>query len=208
MIRLFFVDNHPLILEGLCALLGIEDDIALVGQARSGYDCLKFLVNNTTDIVVMDTCLPDMDGAELCSTIKIEYPGIRVLILSALQEERYVTELLQCGASGYVLNNADKDELLYAIHTVYGGETYLSPGINAAGSNRETIIRQHFPPLTRREKEVLFLISEGYTNAQIAEKLFISADTVNTHRKKLLAKLEVKNTAMLIKYAVDNKLLV
>ena len=208
MIRLYFVDNHPLILEGLQALLGIENDIALVGKARSGYDCLKFLLHNRTDIVVMDACLPDIDGIELCATIKIEYPDTKVLILSALQDRKYIAEILQCGASGYVLNNVDKDELLYAIHAVHAGDIYLSPDIKDAGRSRDTDIRHHFPPLTRREKEVLFLISEGYTNTQIAEKLFISADTVNTHRKKLLAKLEVKNTAMLIKYAVDNKLLV
>lgn len=208
MIRLYFVDNHPLILEGLQALLGIENDIALVGKARSGYDCLKFLLHNRTDIVVMDACLPDIDGIELCATIRIEYPDTKVLILSALQDRKYIAEILQCGASGYVLNNVDKDELLYAIHAVYAGDMYLSPDIKDAGRSRDTDIRHQFPPLTRREKEVLFLISEGYTNTQIAEKLFISADTVNTHRKKLLAKLEVKNTAMLIKYAVDNKLLV
>ncbi|MVT12552.1 response regulator [Chitinophaga tropicalis] len=208
MIRLYFVDNHPLILEGLQVLLGIENDIALVGKARSGYDCLKFLLHNRTDIVVMDACLPDIDGIELCATIKIEYPDTKVLILSALQDRKYIADILQCGASGYVLNNVDKDELLYAIHAVHAGDIYLSPDIKDAGRSRDADIRHHFPPLTRREKEVLFLISEGYTNTQIAEKLFISADTVNTHRKKLLAKLEVKNTAMLIKYAVDNKLLV
>ncbi len=208
MIRLYFVNNHPLILEGLRSLLGSEHDMLLTGHARSGGACLKFLLHNSVDIVIIDTCLPDIDSIELCANIRMEYPTISVLVLSSCRDEKYIAELLQCGASGYILNTADKDELLYAIHTVYSGDIYLSPAVKQSMSSERIGIQKNFPPLTRREKEVLCLISEGNTNVEIAEKLFISADTVNTHRKKLLAKLEVKNTAMLIKYAVDNKLLV
>lgn len=208
MIRLYFVNNHPLILEGLHSLLGPEHDILLAGHARSGCGCLKFLLHNPVDIIIMDTCLPDIDSIELCANIKMEYPTVSTLILSSLKEEKYISELMECGASGYILNTADKDELLFAIHTVYDGDIYLSPAIKQAMKGERVGMQKNFPPLTRREKEVLCLISEGNTNTEIAEKLFISADTVNSHRKKLLAKLEVKNTAMLIKYAVDNKLLV
>jgi DNA-binding NarL/FixJ family response regulator len=208
MIHLYFANNHPLILKGLHAFFNDEDDITLAGQARNGYGCLKFLLHNSVDIIIMDTCLPDIDSIELCANIKMEYPSVSVLVLSSVKEEKYISELLQCGASGYVLSTADKDELLFAIHTVYAGETYLSPAVRQALSTEREGVQKNFPPLTRREKEVLCLISEGNTNTEIAEKLFISADTVNSHRKKLLAKLEVKNTAMLIKYAVDNKLLV
>jgi DNA-binding NarL/FixJ family response regulator len=111
-------------------------------------------------------------------------------------------------SSGFVLNNVDREELLYAIHTVYDGGTYFSKEAKLAIQDERNNGRHHFPHLTRREKEVLFLIAEGNTNPEIAEQLFISADTVNSHRKNLLAKLEVKNTAMLIKYAINNKLLV
>lgn len=208
MIRLYCVNNHPLIQEGLCSLLAPEPDILLTGHTRSGCGCLKFLVHNTVDIVIMDTCLPDLDAAELCANVKMGYPGVAVLILSGLRDEKYIAGLIQCGANGYILNTADRDELLYAIHTVYAGERYLSPAIEQIMNAEQAGVQKNFPPLTRREKEVLCLISEGNTNVEIAEKLFISADTVNSHRKKLLAKLEVKNTAMLIKYAVDNKLLV
>jgi len=208
MIRLYFVNNHPLILEGLRSLLGSEHDMLLTGHARNGGACLRFLLHNSVDIVVIDTCLPDIDSIELCANIRMEYPTVSVLVLSACRDEKYIAELLRCGASGYILNTADKDELLYAIHTVYAGDIYLSPAVKQSMSSERIGIQKNFPPLTRREKEVLCLISEGNTNVEIAEKLFISADTVNTHRKKLLAKLEVKNTAMLIKYAVDNKLLV
>lgn len=208
MIRLYFVNNHPLIQEGLRSLLGTEHDILLAGHARSGCACLRFLLHNPVDIVIIDTCLPDIDSIELCANIRMEYPTVSVLVLSALRDEKYIADLLQCGASGYILNTADKDELLYAVHTVYTGDIYLSPAVKQAMSSERVGIQKNFPSLTRREKEVLCLISEGNTNVEIAEKLFISADTVNSHRKKLLAKLEVKNTAMLIKYAVDNKLLV
>ncbi|MBW8684457.1 LuxR C-terminal-related transcriptional regulator [Chitinophaga rhizophila] len=208
MIRLFLVNNHPLILEGLHSFCDDENDIIIAGHARSGYDCLEFLLHNSVDMIVIDTCLPDIDSAELCASIKVEYPTVNIVVLSFLKEERYIARLLQSGAGGYVLNTAEKEELLFAIRSIQDGELYLSPAIKQAMSSERGGLQKNFPPLTRREKEVLSLISEGNTNAEIAEKLFISADTVNSHRKKLLAKLEVKNTAMLIKYAVDNKLLV
>jgi DNA-binding NarL/FixJ family response regulator len=208
MIRLYFVNQHPLILEGLHSFFNSENDIIIAGEARTGCGCLKFLMHNSIDVVIIDTCLPDIDSVELCANIRMEYPAVTLLVLSSLKEERYITRLLQSGAGGYVLNTADKEELLFAIHSVHAGETYLSPAIKQAMSSGPERVQKKFPSLTRREQEVLSLISEGNTNAAIAEKLFISADTVNSHRKKLLAKLEVKNTAMLIKYAVDNKLLV
>jgi DNA-binding NarL/FixJ family response regulator len=208
MIRLYILDNHPLILEGLYSLLSIEKDIIIAGHARNGNDCLTFLQNNTIDIILMDVSLPDMDGVDLCATIRMEYPEIMIIGLSSLTEGKCVTGMIENGASGYVLNSVDREELLYAIHVVYEGDTYFSKEAKLAIQDERNNARHHFPHLTRREKEVLFLIAEGNTNPEIAEQLFISADTVNSHRKNLLAKLEVKNTAMLIKYAINNKLLV
>jgi DNA-binding NarL/FixJ family response regulator len=209
MIRLYIIDNHPLILEGLYSLLGSEKDIAIIGHARNGNDCLTFLQShNTVDIILMDVDLPDMDGIDLCATIRMEYPDIMIIGLSSLSEGKYVTGLIENGASGYVLNNVDREELLNAINMVYAGDTYFSKEAKLAIQNERNSSKHHFPHLTRREKEVLFLIAEGNTNPEIAEQLFISADTVNSHRKNLLAKLEVKNTAMLIRYAINNKLLV
>lgn len=202
MIRLFFVDNHPLILEGLRALLKGAPDIIVAGQARNGTACLSFLSANTIDVILTDVCLPDIDGLDLCAAIKVEYPQVRVLALSSCKDLKYITEMIAHGASGYVMKDADRTELLEAIRTVHNGGTYFSPGVSQLLGEEK---KHH---LTRREKEVLSLIAEGNTNPEIAEKLFISADTVNSHRKNLLAKLEVKNTAMLIKYAVDNNLLV
>ncbi|WP_343673960.1 response regulator transcription factor [Chitinophaga sp.] len=202
MIRLYFVDNHPLILEGLRALLKGAPDIIVAGQARNGATCLSFLSEHAIDLILTDVCLPDIDGLDLCAAVKLEYPAIKILALSSCRDVKYITEMMAHGASGYVMKDADREELLEAIHTVYNGGTYFSPGVNQLLGEGK---KHH---LTRREKEVLWLIAEGNTNPEIAEKLFISADTVNSHRKNLLAKLEVKNTAMLIKYAVDNNLLV
>lgn len=208
MIRLFIIDNHPLIVEGLYSLLGNEKDILISGYARNGNDCLSFLQHHTVDIILMDVDLPDMDGIDLCATIRMEYPDIMIIGLSSLNEGKYVTGLVENGASGYVLNNVDREELLDAINRVYAGDTYFSKEAKLAIQDERNNSKHHFPHLTRREKEVLFLIAEGNTNPEIAEQLFISADTVNSHRKNLLAKLEVKNTAMLIRYAINNKLLV
>ena len=208
MIRLFFVDNHPLILEGLRALLDAEEGITVAGKARNGAACMSSLGSQLIDVVLTDVCLPDIDGIDLCSAIKMEHPHVQVLALSSCSEVKYITEMMRHGASGYVFKDADREELLEAIHTVYAGNTYFSPTIKEVLGGEVHESKHHFRPLTKREKEVLLLIAEGNTNPEIAEKLFISADTVNSHRKNLLAKLEVKNTAMLIKYAVDNKLLV
>ena len=202
MIRLYFVDNHPLILEGLRALLDGTEDITVAGQARNGATCLSFLAHHPIDMLLTDVCLPDIDGMDLCASIKLEHPEIKILALSSCRDGKYITEMIRHGASGYVLKDADREELLEAIHTVNKGGTYFSPGIWPLEEGHKG------KGLTRREKEVLALIAEGNTNPEIAEKLFISADTVNSHRKNLLAKLEVRNTAMLIKYAVDNNLLV
>lgn len=209
MIRLYIIDNHPLILEGLYSLLSSEKNIVIAGHARNANDSLTFLQDHTVDIVLMDVNLPDIDGIDLCATIRMEYPDVMIIGLSSLSEGKYVTGLIENGASGYLFNNVDREELLDAINIVYAGDTYFSKEAKLAmqdGKNNSK--HHHFPHLTRREKEVLFLIAEGNTNPEIAEQLFISADTVNSHRKNLLAKLEVKNTAMLIKYAINNKLLV
>jgi DNA-binding NarL/FixJ family response regulator len=201
MIRLYLIDNHPLILEGIHALLNHEEDIVIVGHTRNGNDALTFLQYNQTDIILMDVNLPDVDGIDLCATIRMQHPDILIMGLSSVNDEKYVTGLIENGASGYLLNSVDRDELLYAIHTVHRGENYFSKEAMLA------VQTERHPHLTRREKEVLTLIAEGNTNPEIAEQLFISADTVNSHRKNLLAKLEVKNTAMLIRYAINNKLL-
>src|SRR5580765_6904291 len=203
MIRVFIVDDHPMVQEGIRSLLNSEKGIEVCGYAMTAQSCLGFFINNTADVILMDINLPDMSGIELCAEIKTKYPGIMVLGLSTFNQGSYVNKMMENGASGYVLKNADKEELVEAIREVNKGKTYLS--FEAGQAMRKDSSTAQIPLITRREKEILSLIAEGYTNPEIAEKLFISPTTVDSHRKNLLAKMNMKNTASLIKFAVENK---
>ncbi|MEO8712497.1 MAG: response regulator transcription factor [Parafilimonas sp.] len=205
MIRVFIVDDHPLVQEGLRSLLGNEKGIELCGYAMTAQSCLGFFMNNTADVILMDINLPDMSGIDLCAAIKTKYPGIMVLGLSTLNQGSYVNKMIENGASGYVIKNAGREELIEAIREVNKGKTYLS--FEAGQAMRKDNSTAKIPLLTRREKEILCLIAEGFTNPEIAEKLFISPSTVDSHRKNLLSKMNMKNTASLIKFAVENKLI-
>lgn len=204
-IRVFIVDDHPLVQEGIRSLLRNESDIELCGYAMNARSCLGFFVGNSADVILMDIGLPDMNGIDLCKEIKKKYPGIMVIGLSTFNQGSYVTRMIENGASGYVLKNADKKELLEAIRLVNKGKTFLS--FEAGQSMRKESIGFQVPLITRREKEILKLIAEGLTNPEIAEKLFVSSSTVDSHRKNLLAKLKVKNTASLVKFAMDHSLI-
>jgi len=176
------------------------------GQAMNAQSCLGFFVNNTADVVLMDISMPGMDGVELCGVMKQKYPGVMILGLSSFNQGLYIKKMMENGASGYVLKNSSKEELLKAIHTVCEGGIYFSGEAGDSLKQYQRSKQEEIPLLSRREKEVLELIAEGYTNPEIAEKLFLSQFTVDTHRKNLLAKLNVKNTASLVKLAVERKL--
>ena len=207
MIRVFIVDDHPVVIEGIHSLLTNEKDIAWVGQAMNAASCLGFFVNNTADVVLMDISMPGMDGVELCAVMKNKYPGIFILGLSTFNQGIYIKKMMENGASGYILKNSSKEELIKAIHTVHEGGIYFSGEVGQALAEYQKSSKTELPVLTPREKEILELIAEGYTNPQIAEKIFLSQFTVDSHRKNLLAKLNVKNTASLIRLAVENKLI-
>ena len=150
----------------------------------------------------MDINLPDRSGIDLCKEVKAKYPAIRIVGLSSFNQQSYIQKMVESGASGYVLKNATREELIQAIEAVMEGETFLSPEAAAIVKNNSDL---KTPVVTRREKEVLILIADGLTNNEIAEKLFISANTVDTHRKNLLVKFEVRNTASLIRMAVHHQ---
>lgn len=207
MIKVFIVDDHPVVIEGIHSLLQNEKDIEWVGQAMNAQSCLGFFVNNTANIILMDISLPDMDGVELCAQMKEKYPGIFILGLSTFNQGLYIKKMMENGASGYILKNSSKEELLKAIRAVCEGCIFFSGEVGEALQQYQRSAQKELPVLSRREKEILELIAEGYTNPQIAEKLFISQFTVDSHRKNLLAKLNVKNTASLIKLAVQEKLI-
>lgn len=197
-IDLFIVDDHYMVIEGIRSLLQNEKNMEWMGHATNAASCLSFLKQHSPDVILMDINLPDKSGIDLCKEVRHLYPEVNILGLSTFNQQAIIRKMMDNGASGYVLKNATKEELLEAIHTVASGKNYLS--VEAAFSLREK--ENGMPPVSRREKEVLQLIAEGLTNAEISEKLFISIPTVNTHRKSLLEKLEVKNTATLIGKAI------
>lgn len=206
-IRVFITDDHPVVIEGIHSLLQHEKDMDWVGQAMNAKSCLGFFVNNTADVVLMDINLPDISGVELCSLMKEKYPGIMILGLSTFNQGLYIKKMMENGASGYILKNASKEELINAIHAVHEGNIFFSGEVSQALQDYQKFSQVELPVLSRREKEILILIAEGYTNPEIAEKLFVSHFTVDSHRKNLLAKLNAKNTASLIRFAMEHKLI-
>jgi DNA-binding NarL/FixJ family response regulator len=204
-IKVYIVDDHSVVVEGVYALLQNEKDIEVAGFANNAQNCLTHFTNHTADVILMDISLPDMSGIDLCKVIKKNYPGIMVLALSTFNQGSYIKKMMESGASGYLLKNTGKEEIIEAIKTVAGGNIYLSfeTGKELQASVEEN---ESSPLLTKREKEILAHIANGLTNLQVAETLFLSIDTINTHRKSLHSKLHVKNTAMLIRYAVEHKL--
>ncbi len=205
-IRVFVTDDHYMVLEGIRSLLQHEEEIELIGHASTAASCLAYLRQEQPDVILMDISMPDKNGIELCQEVKERYPGIQILGLSTFDENAFIQKMLENGASGYVLKNATKQELSKAIHTVYRGQKYLSYGASESlkvGRKEQA----ELPFITRREKEVLELIAEGLTNIEIAQKLFISPSTVDTHRKSLLAKFNMKNTAVLIRFVTQHNLI-
>ena len=207
MIRVFIVDDHPVVIEGIQSLLQNERGIEWAGHAMNAESCLGYFVNNTADVLLMDISMPGMDGVELCAVIKEKYPGIMILGLSTFNQGLYIKKMVVNGASGYILKNSSKEELIKAIHAVHEGAIYFSGEVGMALQEYQKSSEKELPVLTAREKEILELIAEGFTNPQIAEKIFLSPFTVDSHRKNLLAKLGVKNTACLIKLAVERKII-
>lgn len=202
--RVFIVDDHYMVIEGIRSLLQNEKGIEWMGHAMNADSCMAFLRQQQPDVILMDINLPDKSGIDLCKDVKAKYPGIFIIGLSTFNQQSFIQRMMDNGASGYVLKNATQEELMDAIMTVLKGKTFLSEEASLALRKTESAGK---PVLTRREKEVLELIAEGLTNGEIAEKLFVSVTTVDTHRKNLLAKFEAKNTAELVKLAFYHKLI-
>jgi DNA-binding NarL/FixJ family response regulator len=205
-IKVFITDDHYMVIEGIHSLLQQDEQIEFIGHASNAASCLAFLRNEKPDVILMDISMPYKNGMELCLEVKQMYPEIRILGMSTFDQNAFIKRMLDNGASGYVLKNANKQELSKAIQTVYKGQKYLSQG--ATDSLRTGRIEESkLPFITRREKEVLILIAEGCTNGEIADRLFISVGTVDTHRKSLLAKFDMKNTAALIRFVTQQNLI-
>lgn len=205
-IQLAIVDDHPVVIEGLQRLLNSRDYLDVAGTFTSGNAFLQHLKGSKIDIVLLDISLPDINGMELCKEIKKRSPGTCVLVLSNHSERSIIMQMLQNGASGYLLKNASADELLNCINEALNGQISFSNEIKQIIARPSAHELKEVPQLTRREKEILHLISDGLTTPQIAEKLSLSQLTIETHRRNLLQKFEVNNVAALIKVAVQQGL--
>lgn len=212
-IKILIADDHKIFREGLAELLGKEKHLKVVAGVGSGAEVHQVMQDQEVDLILMDIDMGETNGIEITAEIKKIYPEVKVLTLSMHGEKNYILKMLEAGANGYILKNAGKEEMVNAIQTAAEGNTYFSSQVSAkllehlsnpGGASKK---KQEDTPLTDREIEVLILISEEYSNPEIAEKLFISVRTVDTHRRNLLDKLGVKNTAGLVKYAIQKGLL-
>ena len=204
--RILLVDDHAILLDGVKNLLEREDGLVVAGTAQSAEDALEFLKHNDVDIIVTDFHMPGMDGLSLVNTIKRLQPSIKTIILSMHDETHLVKEILRAGVNGYVLKKDTHRELLKAISEVQHGRVYLSSDVN-----KILISNLNNPDegrlLTGREREILKLITKEYSNKQIAEELFISERTVETHRKNIFKKTGTTSLVGLMKFAYANNLI-
>jgi len=213
MIRVFITDDHEMYLEGLALLLGRQEGIQISGTAISGGQLLELLPGTETDILLLDLQLPDIGEEELLVKIRNQFPGIRIIYLTLMRGTRYLRKLSRYDIQGYILKNCPLQELLLALKKVQDGGTHYSKEINievGLEDFRKTISieeRRVMEILSKREIEVLKLICREFNNAEIAEKLFLSVSTVETHRKNLISKLGVNNTVGLVKFALRNKII-
>lgn len=203
-IKIFITDDHYMVIEGIRSLLLQEEAFEWMGHATNATSCLAFIKKQQPDVLLLDINLPDKSGIDLCKEIKEKYPDIQILGLSSFNQQSYIQKMINNGASGYLLKNAGKNEIIKAIKAVVRGESFLSTeAVKTIRENKDAEI----PVITQREKEVLQLIAEGLTNRTIAERLFISATTVDTHRTSLLTKFDVNNTASLVRLAAQFNLI-
>jgi len=206
-ITVLIVDDHQITREGIRSMLEREPDMKVLGEAEDGRSATRMARELSPDIIVMDICMPDMNGILATSVILSEFPKIKVLALSMHTDRRFVYQMLRAGASGYLIKECSFKELVRAIRMVIANRTYLSPGI------MDVVVKDYVRPpaysdspsssnLTIRESEVLQLVAEGHSTSQIAKSLHVSVKTIETHRQNLLAKINTKGIAGLTKYAI------
>jgi DNA-binding NarL/FixJ family response regulator len=203
MTRIFIVDDHPMVIEGLKSMLVQIPAIEVCGHAMNAASCFGFFLTNEADIVLLDINLPDQNGIEVCKQLLKRKPDLKIIALTNHEQISYLQGMKDAGAKGYLLKNASVTNIEDALNAVLSGSEWWLGNKTVKGSieNSSDLL------LTRREIEVLKLIAEGLTNQEIADKLFVSASTIDSHRKNLISKLQVKNTAALVRAAFEKKIL-
>lgn len=214
-IKILFADDHAIVRDGLRSLFNSNPDFLVVGEATDGIEAIKLVSKYKPNVAILDISMPNMNGIEASNIIKANNPETKILILTIHESEEYVREMIQAGADGYVVKNAEKQEIFDGVRAVINNETFFSSavskvlleGIIKRTRGKDEIQFETNINLTKRENEILCLIAEGYTSKAIGEKLFISLSTVNSHRMNIMKKLNVHDTASLVKYAIQNKLI-
>jgi len=206
-IKVLVADDHQITREGIRSMLEQENGMELLGEAEDGRSAVKLARDLNPDVIIMDVCMPEMNGIVATSLIRSEFPNIRVIALSMLSDARYVLKMLRAGATGYLLKYCSFKELAQAIRTVLANRTYLSQEITdilVADYGTHSVYRDSpdSPNISLRESEVLQLIAEGKTTAQIAYSLHVSAKTIESHRQNIMQKLNIRSIAGLTKYAI------
>jgi DNA-binding NarL/FixJ family response regulator len=205
--KILLVDDHKILRDGIRSLVKGYDDIDVIGEAPDGRTALQMVKELSPDRVIMDLSMPDMNGIDATRKIRNEHPDIKVIALSMHHDKQFVSEIFRAGASGYLIKDSAFDELDHAIRVVMSGKTYINPLIasivvESLVSQSSTPSSQSFSLLTEREREVLQLIAEGRSTKQIAYDLSVSSKTVESHRRQVMGKLNIRSVAELTKFAI------
>jgi DNA-binding NarL/FixJ family response regulator len=201
-ISVIIIDDHPIVLQGFSHILQSEEHIELLDSFTSAKEGIAFLQEHPVDVVLLDINMPDMNGIEACEKISKNHPDTKVIAISNNNENSIIQRMLQSGASGYILKNASADELVQCIRDAVAGRTALSKDIKDILQSAKS---GNLPKITRRETEILQLLAQGMTSPEIAEKMFVSPLTIETHRRNLIQKFNVSNSAALIHKATELK---
>ena len=212
-IRILLTDDHTLFRQGLRTLLATEPDIEIVGEASNASDAITFAQELRPDVVLMDVGMPGLSSFEATRQIRKQRPETRVIFLSMYDDEDYLTESVEIGASGYILKESPADQLVSAIREVHRGGNYLSPRLLARlvddfrVQNRSSLRQPRFGTLTKREREIMKLLAEGKSVKEAATEFNLSVKTVEAHKFNLMRKLDIHNKAQLVQYAIQKKVI-
>ena len=210
MIRMVIADDHQIVIDGLKALLATENTIQVVGEVNNGSDLIQCVLQTSPDIILMDIGMPVMDGIEASRILKKEHPTIKILVLTMYAEQKHIKDMLKIGVDGYILKDSGKEEFLSATDALMNNETYFDKRVTAVIMNSfqpQKKQQNTYTPLTDREKEIVKLVAEGKSTAEIASLIHLSSLTVETHRKNIYTKLGMNKIAGLVKYALEEGLI-